>query len=115
MNKLIESITFCKRIGALTLGFDPVRESMKQGNAKLVLLASDLSPKTRKEVAYLCGRYAVKSLPTPFTLDEFWYLVGKRAGIIAVTQEAFAEKIRTVIEDETDRSERLKEDAEYGD
>ena len=98
MNKLIETITFCKRIGALEPGFDRVKEALDAGRVQLVLLASDLSPKTEKELLFLCSRAAVPAEKTGLTQDEYWYLIGKRSGVIGVTNPAFAEKIRSVIE-----------------
>lgn len=105
MKKLIDTITFCKRLGKLTLGFDLVKNAMMTGEAVLVLLAKDLSPKTKKEVAYLCEQMEVPLAETEITLDEFWYLIGKRAGVIAVTEEGFAEKIHTIIKTETTKKE----------
>ncbi|WP_077533143.1 L7Ae/L30e/S12e/Gadd45 family ribosomal protein [Massiliimalia massiliensis] len=114
MNKLIETVTFCKRIGGLVIGFDLVKQAMQKGEAGLVLLARDLSPKTEKEIRFLCGQFDVALKKTELSLDEFWYLIGKRAGVIAVTNPAFAEKLLTVI-DEANHMENEKEDAEYGD
>ena len=98
MNKLIETLTFCKRIGALELGFDQVRQALDSGRARLVLLAGDLSPKTEKELLFLCGRAGVPVEKTGLRQDEYWYLIGKRTGVIGVTHPVFAEKLRSVIE-----------------
>ena len=56
MNKLIETVTFCKRIGGLVIGFDLVKQAMQKGETGLVLLAKDLSPKTEKEIWAFLGR-----------------------------------------------------------
>ncbi|MGI5958501.1 MAG: L7Ae/L30e/S12e/Gadd45 family ribosomal protein [Massiliimalia sp.] len=96
-DKLISAITFCKRIHKLTLGHDLVKNALMTGEACLVLLASDLSPKSRKEAEFLCEEWDVPCLNTDLTLDEYWYLVGKRAGIIAVTDPVFAEKITAIL------------------
>lgn len=101
MNKLIETVTFCKRIGKLVIGFDLVKNSMMTGEAQVVLLAEDLSGKTKKEMEYLCRNFEMPWISIPLTLDELWYLIGKRAGVLAVTDAAFAEKIRTIVNNET--------------
>ncbi len=90
---LISTITFCKRLKKLVLGFDAVKESIQKGQTQLVLTASDSSAKTQKEINYLCSQCCVLCCQTPFTLDEYWYLVGKRVGVIAVEDEGFAKKI----------------------
>lgn len=95
--KLIQSITWCKRIAKLVLGFDLVKNAMQMGTAEVVLLASDLSPKTAKELRYLADQLEYQPLVTPLTMDEYWYLIGKRVGVIAVTDPVFAEKIETLL------------------
>ena len=37
-----------RRAGKLTIGCDPIVDSMKKGTAKLVLMASDISPNKKK-------------------------------------------------------------------
>lgn len=91
--KLISTITFCKRLGKLVLGFDLVKTAMQQGTAYLVMISTDLSPKTKKEIMYLATELETQTLEIDITLDELWYLIGKRAGVIAVCDEGFAEKI----------------------
>lgn len=89
----IQSITWCKRIAKLVFGFDLVKNAMQMGTAHLILLASDLSQKTEKEVRYLAEQMDYQPLGTPVTMDEYWYLIGKRVGVIAVLDPAFAAKI----------------------
>lgn len=95
---MISAITFCKRVGKLVLGFDLVKKSMQTGEAEVILLAKDLSEKTKKEVGYLSKELEVPLYVTDFTLDEFWYLVQKRAGVIAVTDPVFSQKITSLLE-----------------
>lgn len=101
MNKLMDTVTFCKRAGKLVLGFDLVKQATAEGRAALVMLAKDISPKTQKEVEFFCKQYQAVLKQVPITLDEFWYLIGKRTGIVAVCDTHFAEKLLTVIETET--------------
>lgn len=98
-DKLVAAVTFCKRIHKLVLGFDLVKGALVSGEAQIVLLARDLSPKSRKEAQFLCREWEIPCLDTPLTLDEYWYLVGKRAGIIAVTDPVFAKKIVSALEE----------------
>ena len=95
---LQQTLTFCKRIGKLSLGFDAVKADIQLGKACLVLFATDLSPKTRNQIEYLCQECAVPSASLPYTMDECWYLIGKRVGILAVQEEAFAQKLASLIQ-----------------
>lgn len=97
-DKLIAAITFSKRVGKLVQGFDLVKTAMQTGEAEVILLAKDLSEKTKKEMEYLAREMEVPLYVTEFTLDEFWYLVQKRAGVIAVTDPGFAQKIETLLQ-----------------
>lgn len=112
-NKLIDTVTFCKRLGKLTVGFDVAKAAMQTGEAQLILLAADLSPKTQKEAEYLCRIFEIPFRKTEITLDEYWYLIGKRAGVIAVTEPGFAEKITAIIDscDNMDKKSSNKEEA----
>lgn len=102
MNKeqLVSTLTFTKRIGGLVVGFDLVKSAMQTGQADLVLLASDLSPKTRKEVLFLCDAMDTPFREIPLVLDELWYLIKKRAGVLAIANPGFAEKLTAIIDTE---------------
>lgn len=93
MDKLIQDITLCKRAGKLVMGFDLVKDAMQKGNAIIVLTACDLSEKTLKEITYLTSQLEVEMLPLPYTLDDLWYAVGKRAGVLCIIDEGLSEKL----------------------
>lgn len=95
-----QSLTFCKRIGQLALGFDAVKGAIQTGEAALVLFATDLSPKTRRQMEYLCGELDTPFADLPYTMDECWYLIGKRVGILGVLNEGFAQKLSGLIRTE---------------
>ncbi|WMJ23009.1 ribosomal L7Ae/L30e/S12e/Gadd45 family protein [Paludicola sp. MB14-C6] len=94
MNKIAQDLSLCKRAGKLILGFDVVKKSMQDGSAELIVLAKDLSPKTRKETIYLSEQFEIPLLTTDLTLDELWYLLGKRVGVISVIDYGLSEKIK---------------------
>lgn len=97
-DKLVCTITFCKRLGKLILGFDPVKEKIQSNGVFVVLISNDLSSKTKKEIEYLCSMYEVRYRYIDLKLDQIWYLVGKRAGILAICDEGFASKAIAIID-----------------
>ena len=107
--KLIDTLTFCKRIGALKLGFDPVKSTLEHGQAKLVLLAKDLSSKSKDSMLRICQQDGCPTALLPLQMDEIWFLVGKHSGILAVTDAAFAKKLSELLEsvDETNRRDTI--------
>ncbi len=84
------SITLCKRAGKLVVGFDLVKSAMQLGEAELVVIASDISPKTKKEVLFFAENYEYEVVDTELTMDEIWYSIGKRAGVLAISDAGLA-------------------------
>ena len=48
--KIINLLTICRRAGKTVIGFDAVCAQMKLNKVFCVLLAADVSPKTKKEI-----------------------------------------------------------------
>lgn len=92
-DQLLSFLSLTKRAGRLALGFDVVKEAVTTRRAELVLCASDLSQKTLQEMKFLCTRAGVPVEPFPATMDEIWFSVGKRAGILAVLDKGMAERM----------------------
>lgn len=83
-------ITICKKAGKLAVGMDMVKKVCREGAAAAVFITTDVSEKSFKEVRYICARSSVKLYRLEMTMDDMWYGLGKRAGIIAMTDHGFA-------------------------
>ncbi|MFZ2537958.1 MAG: ribosomal L7Ae/L30e/S12e/Gadd45 family protein [Oscillospiraceae bacterium] len=92
-SKVLQDISLIKRTGNLILGFDVVKASLREGTAVLLVTANDLSAKTNKEVAFLQEKYNIPHITIRHTLDELWYVLGKRVGVMSVTDKGLSEKI----------------------
>lgn len=97
MDKVISALSLSKKAGKLILGFDVVKESVQNRTAKLIVLASDVSFKTKKEMDFVCTNHGVKRIVIPLKMDEIWYVLGKRAGVIAITDDGFANMIDSAV------------------
>lgn len=93
ISKVLQDISLAKRAGKLVLGFDVVKASLQNGTALLLITANDLSDKTNKEVAFLLQKFNIAHITIEHTLDELWYILGKRVGVISVTDKGLSEKI----------------------
>ena len=51
-NKLCGLLGIARRSGRILIGFDAVRAALLAGKTQLILLASDCSPKTEKELRF---------------------------------------------------------------
>ena len=83
-------LTMCKKAGRLVSGMDMAKDACRNGTAFAVFAASDLSEKSLKEIKFHCDQGGVPLYPAGMTMDEIGTVLGKRSGIIAVTDKGFA-------------------------
>ncbi|WP_295152156.1 ribosomal L7Ae/L30e/S12e/Gadd45 family protein [uncultured Ruminococcus sp.] len=83
-------LSMCRKAGKLVMGMDMVKDACAAGTARAVFIADDLSAKSQKEVRYNCARYDVKMYKLGVTMDDIAYGVGKRTGVLAITDAGFA-------------------------
>ncbi len=92
--KFFNLITMCIKAGKLLMGFDISMDAVKNGNVFLVMTASDISQKTLKEVRFVCEKNkSVKLAELPFSIDELSMSIGRKAGVVAVCDKGFADKL----------------------
>lgn len=95
--QLLSFLSLTKRAGRLALGFDVVKEAVLKQRTGLVLCTSDLSPKSEKEINLICSRAGVERRTIPATMDEIWFSVSKRSGVLAVLDQGMADRIRQML------------------
>ena len=83
----------CRKAGKLKLGMDMAKGACGSGEAKAVFAASDLSKKSLKEIRFSCGRNSVKLYALAMDMQQIADAVGKRTGILAVTDGGFAKAL----------------------
>ena len=86
MNRALSALGLARRAGKLNWGFDTAVEAMRSGACGVVILAADLS-------------YHVSVLEPAFTMEEISAAIGKKAGVLAVCDRGFAEKLKQLIAD----------------
>lgn len=96
-DKLLSFLGLCRRAGRMTLGNDVVIESMEKKNSNLVLLASDVSVRTKKGVLAKADGTNTEVIDLKYTKDELSQALGKYAAVISIEDFGFAKKIRTLI------------------
>lgn len=89
----INTLGLCKKSGKLVTGFDAVVEEMANEKSKIagVLVASDISEKTLKELRFQSQRLSFSRpvIKIDATMDELEKVLRKRTGILAVLDEGF--------------------------
>ena len=99
MDRFYSTLSLTMRARKLIYGFDTVKENV--GEIHLLLTASDLSPKTTKEVIFLAEKHSVSHLALEKTMQEIGNLIGKKTGIIGIADEGFAKKLTSLYKEET--------------
>lgn len=81
----------------MTLGFDSAEKSVNEGKSCAVLLASDVSEKTAKEVRFFSEKKNVPVYGADYTMDDLFLSVGKKTGVVSVNDKGFADKLSALI------------------
>ncbi|MCL2857563.1 MAG: ribosomal L7Ae/L30e/S12e/Gadd45 family protein [Oscillospiraceae bacterium] len=99
--KLLSALGLCKKAGKLTVGFDVVGEAIRRGNAKLLVLTGDISPKSAGRITAMADEHKVRHFTIDAAMDDIEKLLGKRAGILAVTDQGLAGVVARQVEEES--------------
>ncbi len=86
----------CRRAGKLVIGFDAVVQELSSPKTKAagLILASDVSSKTEKEVRYAAEKFSKEVIKASFTMDEAKDTIGKRVGVFLVNDEGLYSSIK---------------------
>ncbi|WP_028505061.1 ribosomal L7Ae/L30e/S12e/Gadd45 family protein [Ruminococcus sp. FC2018] len=83
-------ITMSRKAGKLVTGMDMVKRACCDAAASAVFVTKDLSEKSFKEVRFTCAKYNVKLYRLDMTMDDMDLTMGKRTGVVAMTDRGFA-------------------------
>ncbi len=86
-------LSMCRKAGRLVLGMDEVKTSCLRHEAKCVLTASDFSDNSLREIERICARVKIPMIKIQKTMDDISASVGKRCGVMSVTDRGFADAV----------------------
>ncbi len=93
----ISTLGLMKKNGFIVTGFDPVGREIKDPKSKLagILLAKDLSEKSKKETVFLRDKYRgdIKIAVLSADMEEIGLVLGKKTGIIAILDGGFWQSV----------------------
>ena len=95
--KLLGTLGLCKKAGKLVMGFDAVAQTIQAGEAGLVALTDDLSPKSAKEIIRIAQKHGVEHVRLGVAMEDIKRFVGKQAGILAITDQGLAKAVASKI------------------
>ena len=83
-----------RRAGTLPWGVETGVDALARGGCALGLVTQDLSEKTRKNMRFGAVRAGAAHLVTAFTMEDIAAAIGRKAGVLAVCDAGFAEKLK---------------------
>lgn len=104
--KFFNLFTICEKSGNLVKGFDISMETVTGGKAACVMVTSDVSPRTLKEVNFMCRNFPdIPVVILPFGMDEIKNSIGRKAGVMAVCDKGFADRLAEYAKAASDAAE----------
>ncbi len=93
MDKLMGSLSLCRKAGKLVMGFDAVAQSITKGRAAALLLACDLSEGSAKRITRTAQQAGLTPLRLPLTQQQLTAVTPKPTGIFAVEDPGLAKLV----------------------
>lgn len=95
--KIPSTVSLAKKAGKVVCGEKNVKNSIKSGQARLVLIAKDTGANTFKSITDSCAYYNTKYISIG-TKEELGHAVGNSFNaVLAVCDEGFAKSIEKAI------------------
>lgn len=98
-DKILSFLGLCRKAGKLTMGLDPAKGSVIAGKSKLILLASDISKHTEKEITFTAHNLNIQIVKLSYTKDELGLALGKLTAVISIEDGGFAKKLKNLTAD----------------
>lgn len=99
-DKLLSAVSMARGAGRLKIGFDAAADAVLKG-APIVLLASDASDRTIRNILRICDENDAKAVELSRTQAEIEKTVGRKFAVAAVCDENFAVLIEKQIGEAT--------------
>lgn len=97
MDKILGLIGLAKKAGRITAGSQMCEDEIRRGNAKLIIIASDISDNGYKAITDCCKHYNVKHMTYGEKADLGTAVGSEIRTVISVNDEGFARAIEEKI------------------
>jgi len=102
-SKILSLLSMARRAAKISVGFSESKEAAVRKKASLVIVASDISAKTEKEIRFFC-KEEIPVVRIRSTIEQISLAIGRKGGVIAVNDQGFADAML-----------KLKEESHYDD
>lgn len=93
-NRLAFALGMAQKAGKAASGDFAVRSALKSGRVKLLIIATDTAPNTKKDLYYMAQQFRVETIEAG-TKAELGYAIGKaQRTAVAITDVNFAKMLK---------------------
>ncbi len=92
-SKTLTLLGFAAKALKLDYGMQKSIEAIKKNRSKLIITASDLSEKSKKEILFYATKQNVRLVTSDVTIEKLSTAVGRKCGVISVNDNGFADAI----------------------
>ena len=97
-DKVLTVLGFASKAGKLSFGFDAACSALSQKKSKLLLIANDISHKSKKEVLFFGEKFKTTAIVLEnYDSETVSHAVGRKCGIISVNDESFSQGLISAI------------------
>ncbi len=90
-DKLLTLLGFASKARRLSYGASASLEAAAAKKSKVILICNDISPKSRKEILFKCGKYGTLAIVLQnYDIKTLSGAVGRSCGVISVNDSSFA-------------------------
>lgn len=94
-SKILTLLGFAAKAGKLSFGMEAVKTAVKTGRSRLVIVAEDISEKSRKEIRFFTQNKEIEILfLKDISIQTVSAAVGRKCGIISVNDNGFADALK---------------------
>lgn len=98
MSKVLTLLGFAAKAGKLSYGFDATHSALSQKKSKLLLIANDISEKSKKEILFFGNKFKTETIVLEnFDMETISHAVGRKCGIISVNDTSFSQGLISAI------------------
>lgn len=93
-SKVLALLGFASKAGKLSFGMNEAKISLERDKSKLIVVASDVSNKSQKEIKFSSAQKNISVLIfNDISIESLSKAVGRKCGIISVNDNGFADSI----------------------
>lgn len=94
-DRILSMLGLCRRAGKLRMGHDTVEKSLFENKAYLVVFSADASERLKNELKVTAekGNSKARFVTCAYSMNDFHYALGYKAGVLSVTDENFAVRL----------------------